>query len=231
VLTDDNFATIVSAVEEGRRIYANILKAVQFLLSCNVGEILLLLVTSVANLGAPLIPIHILWVNLVTDSMPALALSVDPAEKDVMNRSPRDPKQGFMTKGVVWRTLYQGVIIGLLSLVAFLLGKNDGGIPLGQTMAFSVLAFSQLFHVNNLHSSRKSVFSFNPMNNKLLILAILASASMMFLVLFVPPFRSAFGLVTMDSIHWWYVLGLSFAPIIIVEIFKLLRINTMKDDE
>lgn len=92
VLTDDNFATIVSAVEEGRRIYANILKAVQFLLSCNVGEIVLLLITSLANLGAPLIPIHILWVNLVTDSMPALALSVDPAEKDVMQRKPRDPK-------------------------------------------------------------------------------------------------------------------------------------------
>ena len=231
VLTDDNFATIVSAVEEGRRIYANILKAVQFLLSCNVGEIVLLLITSLANLGAPLIPIHILWVNLVTDSMPALALSVDPAEKDVMQRKPRDPKQGFMTKGVAWRTVYQGIMIGLLSLVAFLVGKNDGGIPLGQTMAFSVLAFSQLFHVNNLHSNNKSAFTFNPLWNKPLILAILGSALMMALVLFIPPFRSAFGLVTMDSLHWWTVLGLSAAPILIVEIFKLLKINTTKDDE
>ena len=231
VLTDDNFATIVSAVEEGRRIYANILKAVQFLLSCNVGEIVLLLITSLANLGAPLIPIHILWVNLVTDSMPALALSVDPAEKDVMQRKPRDPKQGFMTKGVVWRTLYQGVMIGLLSLAAFLIGKNDGGIPLGQTMAFSVLAFSQLFHVNNLHSYRKSAFTFNPLWNKPLILAILGSALMMAVTLFIPPVRELFGLVLMDSIHWWIVLGLSVAPIAIVEIFKLLRINTMKDDE
>ena len=231
VLTDDNFATIVSAVEEGRRIYANILKAVQFLLSCNVGEIVLLLITSLANLGAPLIPIHILWVNLVTDSMPALALSVDPAEKDVMQRKPRDPKQGFMTKGVVWRTLYQGVMIGLLSLAAFLIGKNDGGIPLGQTMAFSVLAFSQLFHVNNLHSYRKSAFTFNPLWNKPLILAIFGSALMMAVTLFIPPVRELFGLVLMDSIHWWIVLGLSVAPIAIVEIFKMLRINTMKDDE
>ena len=231
ILTDDNFATIVSAVEEGRRIYANILKAVQFLLSCNVGEIVLLLITSLANLGAPLIPIHILWVNLVTDSMPALALSVDPAEKDIMKRKPRNPKQGFMTQGVVWRILYQGVMIGLLSLVAFLVGKNHGGIPLGQTMALSVLAFSQLFHVKNLHSSRKSAFSFNPLWNKPLIFAILGSVAMMALVLFVPPIRVAFGLVAMDSIHWWIVLGLSLAPIFIVEIFKLLKINSMKDDE
>ncbi|MFV0392507.1 MAG: calcium-translocating P-type ATPase, PMCA-type [Paludibacteraceae bacterium] len=231
VLTDDNFATIVSAVEEGRRIYANILKAVQFLLSCNVGEIVLLLITSLANLGAPLIPIHILWVNLVTDSMPALALSVDPAEKDVMQRKPRNPKQGFMTKGVIWRTLYQGITIGLLSLVAFLLGKNEGSLALGQTMAFSVLAFSQLFHVNNLHSYRKSAFAFNPFHNKPLILAILGSILMMALTLFVPPIRDTFGLVTMDSTHWWIVIGLSVAPIAIVEIFKLLKINTMKDDE
>ena len=231
ILTDDNFATIVSAVEEGRRIYADILKAVQFLLSCNVGEIVLLLITSLANLGAPLIPIHILWVNLVTDSMPALALSVDPAEKDIMKHKPRDPKQGFMTKGVVWRIVYQGIMIGLLSLVAFLVGKNHGGIPLGQTMAFSVLAFSQLFHVNNLHSSRKSAFSFNPLWNKPLIFAVLGSIAMMALVLFVPPIRTAFGLVTMDSIHWWIVLGLSFAPIFIVELFKLLKINSIKDDE
>ncbi|MFV0391873.1 MAG: cation transporting ATPase C-terminal domain-containing protein, partial [Paludibacteraceae bacterium] len=219
------------AVEEGRRIYANILKAVQFLLSCNVGEIVLLLITSLANLGAPLIPIHILWVNLVTDSMPALALSVDPAEKDVMQRKPRNPKQGFMTKGVIWRTLYQGITIGLLSLVAFLLGKSEGSLALGQTMAFSVLAFSQLFHVNNLHSYRKSAFAFNPFHNKPLIFAILGSILMMALTLFVPPIRDTFGLVTMDSTHWWIVIGLSVAPIAIVEIFKLLKINTMKDDE
>ena len=108
VLTDDNFATIVSAVEEGRRIYDNILKAIQFLISCNIGEIFLLLVTSVFNLGTPLLPIHILWVNLVTDSLPALALSVDPAEADVMKRKPRKTKRGFMTNGMIWRVLVPG---------------------------------------------------------------------------------------------------------------------------
>lgn len=230
ILTDDNFATIVTAVEEGRRIYDNILKAVQFLLSCNVGEIVLLLITSLANLGTPLIPIHILWVNLVTDSMPALALSVDPAEKNIMKRQPRSPKQGFMTKGVIWRTAYQGVVIGLLSLVAFLIGKNTANLATGQTMAFSVLAFSQLFHVSNLHSYRKSLFTFNPLWNKPLIGAIFGSVLLMLLVLFVPPLRDTFGLVSMDSLHWWATIGLSLAPILIVELFKLFNINTLKSD-
>ncbi len=111
ILTDDNFATIVSAVEEGRRIYDNILKVIQYLLSTNVGEIFLLLVTSIFNLGIPLLPIHILWVNLVTDSLPALALSVDSPEKGIMNRKPRNSKKGFMTKGMIWRVMYQGVMI------------------------------------------------------------------------------------------------------------------------
>ncbi len=110
VLTDDNFATIVSAVEEGRRIYDNILKAIQFLISSNIGEIFLLLITSIFNMGTPLLPIHILWINLVTDSLPALALSVDPAEKDIMKRKPRSNKKGFMTNGMIWRIMYQGAI-------------------------------------------------------------------------------------------------------------------------
>ncbi len=119
ILTDDNFATIVSAVEEGRRIYDNILKVIQYLLSTNVGEIFLLLVTSIFNLGIPLLPIHILWVNLVTDSLPALALSVDPPEKGIMNRKPRNSKKGFMTNGMIWRVMYQGTMIGAIPLVAY----------------------------------------------------------------------------------------------------------------
>ena len=126
VLTDDNFATIVSAVEEGRRIYDNILKAIQFLLSTNVGEIFLLLITSIFNLGMPLLPIHILWVNLVTDSLPALALSVDPAQENIMKRKPRNSKQGFLTSGMVWRIIYQGIMIGSIPLAAYILGLRTG---------------------------------------------------------------------------------------------------------
>jgi Ca2+-transporting ATPase len=225
ILTDDNFATIVSAVEEGRRIYDNILKAIQFLLSTNVGEILLLLITSVLNLGAPLLPIHILWVNLVTDSLPALALSVDPPEENIMSRKPRNPKGGFMTRGMVWRVIYQGIMIGLIPLAAYLLGVHDGGVILGQTMAFSTLVFAQLAHVRNLHSNTKSSFSINPLLNKPLIGAILVSAGLMLLVLLVPSFREAFKLTKMDPEHWRIVILMSLIPILVVDIFKLFRIN------
>ncbi len=230
VLTDDNFATIVGAVEEGRRIYDNILKAIQFLLSANVGEVLLIFIASIFNLGNPLTPIMILWINLVTDSLPALALSMDPAEKDIMTRRPRDPKQGFFTKGMTWRIFYQGMTIGLISLVAYLVGFHDGGQQLGQTMAFAVLAFSQLIHVRNLHSNKRSSFRTSLLSNKMLVLAILASAALMLIVLFVPPVRDIFKLEVMDRTHWLYVIGLSFVPIVVVEIVKLLKINHTKEE-
>ena len=230
ILTDDNFATIVSAIEEGRRIYDNIIKSIQFLLSSNVGEVLLIFIASIFNLGNPLLPIHILWINLVTDSLPALALSVDPAEKDIMTRKPRNPQEGFFTKGMTWRIAYQGVTIGLISLAAYLLGFRDGGQELGQTMAFAVLAFAQLFHVRNLHSIRKSSFRTNIFKNKALIAGILISAIMMLVILLFPPFMKAFKLTAMDSIHWIYVLGLSLVPIVVVELFKLFNINSFKDE-
>lgn len=231
ILTDDNFATIVAAVEEGRRIYDNIVKAIQFLLSTNVGEIFLLLVASVLNWGTPLLPIQILWVNLVTDSLPALALSVDPAEKDIMNRKPTNSKKGFMTKGMILRTIYQGIMIGVIPLVAYRIGLKDGGTSLGQTMAFASLVFAQLVHVFNLHSNKRSAFRFNPLMNKPLIGAIIISAALMLLVLLVTPIREAFRLSVMDSEHWWLIIGMSFIPLVIVELFKLLRINSTKDEK
>ena len=230
ILTDDNFATIVSAIEEGRRIYDNILKSIQFLLSSNVGEVLVIFIASIFNLGNPLLPIHILWINLVTDSLPALALSVDPAEKDIMTRNPRDAKKGFFTKGMTWRIAYQGIVIGLISLAAYLLGRHDGGQALGQTMAFAVLAFAQLFHVRNLHSNRLSSFRTNIFRNKALIGAIIISAGMMLAILLFPPFMKAFKLVEMDTVHWMYVLGLSLVPIVVVELFKLFKINSFKEE-
>jgi Ca2+-transporting ATPase len=230
ILTDDNFATIVSAVEEGRRIYDNILKAIQFLLSTNVGEIFLLLVTSVFNLGIPLLPIHILWVNLVTDSLPALALSVDPAEEGIMNRKPRRPKKGFMTRGMIWRIMYQGLMIGTIPLVAYLIGLHDGGQTLGQTMAFTTLVFAQLIHVRNLHSNKKSSLAISPMKNKPLIGAIFVSALMALIVLLVQPVREAFGFTVMDGKHWIAVGLMSFIPILVVDVFKLLKINGTRND-
>jgi len=169
ILTDDNFATVVSAVEEGRRIYDNILKAIQFLLSSNIGEIVVLflaiLITPLLSkqfgvditLIETLLPIHILWINLVTDSLPALALAVDPAADNVMKRKPlKNTKKGIFTKGMTWRIIYQGLMIGLLTLTAFIIGlstpdvSQEEKVKIGQTMAFYVLALSELGPVFNL---------------------------------------------------------------------------------
>jgi Ca2+-transporting ATPase len=231
VLTDDNFATIVSAVEEGRRIYDNILKAIQFLISSNVGEIFLLLITSIFNLGTPLLPIHILWINLVTDSLPALALSVDPAEKDIMDRKPRNSKKGFMTNGMIWRIMYQGAMLGGIPLIAFIMGLREQGIMLGQTMAFATLMFVELVHVRNMHSNTRLSITTDPLLNKPLIGAILTSAGLALIVLLVPPIREAFKLTALDGKHWLIVASLSLIPIVVVDLFKLLKINTTRDEK
>ena len=157
ILADDNFATIVTAMEEGRTIYDNIIKALQFLLSCNIGEILVLFLAVLLNWDTPLLPVHILWVNLVTDSFPALAFGVEPPEKEIMTRKPRRPGSSFFTPEIITRILYQGLMIGALTLAAYILGRT-AGLGAGRTMAFLVLGFSQLTHAFNVRSSRLSVF-------------------------------------------------------------------------
>ena len=161
VLQDDNFVTIVSAVSEGRRIYDNILKTILFLLSTNLGEVILLFITSIFNMGIPLLPIHILWINLVSETFPALALSLDPAAKDVMSKSPRGKGKQFMDRGMIWRISYQGLMVTAITLTAFIIGNNQGGEALGQTMAFASLIMAKLVHAGNLHSNTESRFKFN----------------------------------------------------------------------
>lgn len=228
ILTDDNFATVVVAVGEGRRIKDNILKAVSYLLSCNVGELLTLLIAVLFNLGHPLIPIHILWVNLVTDSLPALALGVDPAEDDIMERKP-ELSDKLLSKGALWRILYQGIMIGGLTLFAFLYGSGKlwnpvGSEQMGQTMAFTVLALSQLVHSYNIHSPKHSVFK-TFFKNKWLVYGTLVNAVMMFAVLFVPQLREIFQLIELDAHHWEVVALLVVMPLLIVELMKLLKLN------
>ena len=248
ILTDDNFATVVSAVEEGRRIYDNILKAIQFLLSSNIGEIVVLffailitpLLSKAFNVDITLIetllPIHILWINLVTDSLPALALAVDPAAKDVMNRKPQKNKNGIFTKGMTWRIVYQGLMIGLLTLTAFVIGlstpnvSQEEKVKIGQTMAFYVLALSELVHVYNVRDVKKSIFKTGIFNNTKLILATIVSAGLMFVILASQTLRDIFSLVLLPKDHILEVIVLVFAPIAIVEIFKLLKINSSKDE-
>ncbi len=220
VLTDDNFATIVTAVEEGRRIYDNIIKAIQFMLSTNIGEIVVLFVAVLANWATPLLPIHILWINLVTDSLPALSLSVDPADPDIMQRKPHDSHQNIMNRQFSTRVFLQGGMIGLLSLVAFRVGSQVS-VEVAQTMTFSVLAFSQLTHVFNVRSVRHSAFR-GMFKNKLLLGAIGIVALLMLTVLEIPALHDIFHLTTLDQVHWMWVIGLSLAPLVIMEIVKII---------
>ena len=255
ILTDDNFATIVSAVEEGRRIYDNILKVIQFLLSSNVGEIVVLFlatlftplfakwfgITNITKLEI-LLPVHILWINLVTDSLPALALAFDPANSDIMQRKPEKPGKGIFTKGMSWRVIYQGAMIGLLTLIAFMIGLgtttepingltlDESKIEVGQTMAFVTLALSELVHVFNVRDNKKSIFKTKVFNNSKLIWAILASAALMIVILAIPMLRTIFSIPILPKANIIELIILIFAQIIIVDIFKLLKINTIKED-
>ena len=255
ILTDDNFATIVSAVEEGRRIYDNILKVIQFLLSSNVGEVVVLFlatlctplfaswfgITDITHLEI-LLPIHILWINLVTDSLPALALAFDPANQDIMKRKPAKPGKGVFTKGMTWRVVYQGVMIGLLTLGAFMLGLatttepinglslDESKIEVGQTMAFVTLAMSELVHVFNVRNNKKSIFKTKVFNNSKLIWAILASAALMISILLIPTLRNIFSIPILPSQNVIELIVLIFAPLVIVEIFKLFKINATKNE-
>lgn len=238
VLTDDNFATIVSAVEEGRRIYDNILKAVQYLLSSNIGEIIVLFVATMFGwLAEPLLPIHILWINLVTDSLPALALSVDPAEKDIMKRKARKDKNIF-SKGMTFRVIYQGIMVGVLTLLAFCIGcrfdfaslANPEVAMTAQTMAFAVLAMSELVHAYNVRSNKESIFKLKLKTNMVLVLATLVSLLLMVVVLGVPVLQGMFEVTELSITNWVWVILLSLAPLTIVEILKLFKINTLKDE-
>ena len=246
ILTDDNFATIVSAVEEGRRIYDNILKVIQFLLSSNIGEIFVLLVATLCtplfakwfgimdiNHLEILLPIHILWINLVTDSLPALALAFDPANSDIMNRKPEKPGKGVFTKGMTFRIIYQGCMIGILTLVAFMIGLattttpiegltlEQSKIEVGQTMAFVTLALSELVHVFNVRDNKKSLFKTKVFNNSKLILAIIASALLMIVILAIPLLRTVFSIPVLPLDNIIELICLIFAPIVIVELVKL----------
>lgn len=225
ILQDDNFVTIVSAVSEGRRIYDNILKTILFLLSTNLGEVVLLFITSIFNMGIPLLPIHILWINLVSETFPALALSLDPAAKDVMSRSPRGKGKQFMDGGMIWRISYQGVMVAAITLTAFIIGNNQGGEALGQTMAFTSLIMAKLVHAGNLHSNAESRFRFNIFNNKPLIFALLMSLALTLGVLLISPLMVAFEFVAMTPAQWGVIVLLALVPLVVVELFKLLGWN------
>ena len=220
-LTDDNFATIVEAVREGRGIYANIKKVVGFLLGTNIGEVITVFLAMLLWHETPLLSMQLLWINLVTDSLPAIALGMEAVEPDIMDKKPKPKNEGIFAGGLGVRVVLQGLMFAVLTLVGFHLGKIMGGtIEHGQTMAFMVLALSQIVQAFNMRSD-KSLFKINPFSNKTLNLAALASIAMIAIVMFTPV-RIAFGLVMLPGNLLLIGLGLVFVPFIIMEIGKLI---------
>ena len=235
ILADDNFSTIVRAIEEGRNIYKNIKKAVVFLLSCNLGEVVAIFFSILFFWPVPLLPTQILWVNLITDSLPAIALGIDTPDKDIMKEKPRDSNESFFAHGAGLRAVIGGVLIGIMTLVAFYIGISeygyslssdnipDGVITEGRTMAFVVLAVSQLFYSLSMRHESKSIFQIGIFTNKYLVMAISIGFLLQISVIQIPVLAAAFKVQPLTMGHWQTVIMLAVVPLIINEILKLLR--------
>ncbi|GGI97436.1 calcium-transporting ATPase [Alicyclobacillus cellulosilyticus] len=214
ILADDNFATIVAAVEEGRGIYDNIKKFIRYLLASNVGEILTMFAAMLAGLPLPLLPIQILWVNLVTDGLPAIALGVDPAEADIMNRPPRRVDEGIFAQGLGVKILSRGVLIGLVTLGVFIwsLRVQSGSLARAQTLAYITLTLAQFILVFDCRSVHGGIFKRNLFENRWLILAVASSLALFLLTIYVPPIAKVFGTVRPTSVEWLVALGAAALP-------------------
>lgn len=236
ILTDDNFATVVSAVEQGRGIYANIRKAIHYLLSCNIGEILAIFLGTVLPFTqAPLTPVQLLWLNLVTDSLPALALGMEPVEERVMERPPRGRDELLFSKAFSLRLAWQGVLVGGLTLLAYALGVYwADSLAVANTMAFATLTLCQLFHAFDVRSEETSLFRLGVLSNPAMNRAFLAGMALQLAVLLVPPLQGAFSVVSMDLHQWGTVFLLALTPLVVCEIAKAVgrrRIKGKKEAE
>ncbi|MFN3284371.1 MAG: cation-translocating P-type ATPase, partial [Pseudothermotoga sp.] len=221
VLTDDNFASIVAAIEEGRKIFDNIRKVVYYLLSCNISEVATIFISILLRLPLPLIPVQILWMNLVTDGLPALALGVEPAEPNIMKRPPRDPKEGIMSRDVLTNIFIGGLILSLLTLFvyAWALIEHDQ-IELLRTMVFFTLCTGQLIHAFNSKSLRFSLFKVGIKNNPKLIIASLASFAMLIAVIYTPGLQDVFGTTNLTGKQFAVSL---IAALIMLPLYELVK--------
>ena len=222
ILLDDDFTTIVYAIKEGRRVYKNIQKVIQFLLAGNIAEILTLFIATLLNWDPPILAIHILCINLATDSLPALALGVDPASKNIMKEKPLKSGSLF-EKSLVARVILHGIFIAISTISAFLIGYNMDSYIVGQTMAFSVLAISQMLHAFNQRSNTDSIFSKGNGHNKYLLFALISSFLLLIIILFIPYIRNIFSLTILKPIEWVITLLLSLLPVLLVEITKFIK--------
>ncbi len=223
VLTDDNFQTIVAAVEEGRNIFENIKKTITFLLSCNAGEIIAIFIAILFGWVPPLRPIHILWVNLITDTFPALALGVDPGDPNIMERKPRPPNESLFARGTGKNILFNGLLIGAITLLSYFLGRKmfPGSLVHAQTMAFGVLSFSQLFHAFNLRHPDRSIFGIGLLKNLYLIGALFVGIALQVLVISVPLIAGVFKVTALPLSVWGIVLAFAISPLFFNEIVKI----------
>jgi Ca2+-transporting ATPase len=233
ILMDDNFATIVSAIEQGRNIYSNIKKSVIFLITCNLGEVISMFITLLIGLEAPLIATQLLWINLITDSFPAIALGMDPGNTDVMKEKPRDSKESFFAKGAGLHIILGGLLIGSLTIIAFWYGYYEHGyspfdrnvpenvIEYARSMAFMVLVMCQLFFALAVRNSSKSIFQIGIFSNKYLIGAIFLGVSLQLIVIGIPVMQRAFHLQMLDMRGWLIAFSLSLIPLLFNEILKI----------
>ena len=221
ILADDNFVTIVEAVKQGRNIFDNIKKAVHFLISTNIGEIVTIFMGLLLGLKSPLLAIQLLWINLVTDSLPAIAIGLESPDKNIMNQKPRNSRKSIFADGLWSKIILEGIMLGMLTLVAFSVGNNLYGLEVGRTMAFVAMAMLELVHSFNV-KSEESIFKVGILENKYLIGAFILGTLLQVVVVMVPALASVFSLVSLTGTQWLYTLGISILPIIIIEAQKLL---------
>lgn len=221
ILADDNFVTIVEAVKQGRNIFDNIKKAVHFLISTNIGEIVTIFMGLLLGLKSPLLAIQLLWINLVTDSLPAIAIGLESPDKNIMNQKPRNSRKGIFADGLWSKIILEGIMLGMLTLVAFSVGNNLYGLEVGRTMAFVAIAMLELVHSFNV-KSEESIFKVGILENKYLIGAFILGTLLQVVVVMVPAFAKIFSLVPLNGTQWLYTLGISILPVIIIEAQKLL---------
>jgi Ca2+-transporting ATPase len=222
VLTDDNFKTIVTAIEEGRNIYSNIRKSVLFLLSCNTGEIIAIFLATLFGWPTPLLPIHILWVNLITDTLPALSLGMDPGDPRALDDPPRKPSEGLFAGGGIANVIGNGLLIGILTLFAYRLGihLHPGSLVHARTMAFGVLSIAQLFHAFNNRHPRRSLFTVGIFSNLFLVGALFIGIGLQVSVITVPLFARLFRVASLSGRDWLLIVALSLLPLLVNEIVK-----------
>ena len=225
ILNDDNFVTIVDAVKQGRNIFDNIKKAIHFLIATNIGEIVTIFVGLILGVKSPLLAIQLLWVNLVTDSLPAIALGLEPPEKNIMNIPPRDSRKSIFADGLMGKIVVEGFMIGMFTILAFFIGNKYYGIEVARTMAFISLGMLELIHSFNV-KSEESIFKVGFFENKYLLGAFLLGSVLQLGIIFVPSLAEIFKLTQLNTTQWLITIAISIAPIIIVEIQK--KFNELK---